>query len=197
MKSLSEGRAAFVWCLTGSDADDAMQLSDSDFIRRLQIVFGYRLGTLGKVGRRVSYPLELTRAARLTAHRSVLIGNAANGLHPVAAQGFNLGLRDVAALCDCIADALRDEGDRVAIGGNRALDAYAEWRRADHRKVVQFTDGLVRLFGSERKPLRVLRSLSMLGFDVVPGVRGLFARHTMGLAGRLPRLSRGLPLAGE
>jgi 2-octaprenyl-6-methoxyphenol hydroxylase len=174
-----------------------MQLSDGDFTRRLQIVFGYRLGTLGRVGRRASYPLELTRAARLTARRSVLIGNAANGLHPVAAQGFNLGLRDVAALCDCIADTLRDEGDRAAIGGDRALDAYAEWRRADHRKVVQFTDGLVRLFGSKRKPLRALRSLSMLGFDVVPGVRSLFARHTMGLAGRLPRLSRGLPLVDE
>jgi 2-octaprenyl-6-methoxyphenol hydroxylase len=194
---VTEGRAAFVWCLSGSDADDAMQLSDGDFTRRLQIVFGYRLGTLGRVGRRASYPLELTRAARLTARRSVLIGNAANGLHPVAAQGFNLGLRDVAALCDCIADTLRDEGDRAAIGGDRALDAYAEWRRADHRKVVQFTDGLVRLFGSKRKPLRALRSLSMLGFDVVPGVRSLFARHTMGLAGRLPRLSRGLPLVDE
>jgi 2-octaprenyl-6-methoxyphenol hydroxylase len=194
---VTEGRAAFVWCLPCSDADDVMQLSDSDFTKRLQMVFGYRLGTLDRVGRRVSYPLELTRAARLTARRSVLIGNAANGLHPVAAQGFNLGLRDVAALCDCIADALRDEGDRAAIGVDRVLDAYAEWRRADHRKVVQFTDGLVRLFGSQGKPVRALRSLSMLGFDLVPGVRSLFARHTMGLAGRLPRLSRGLPLVTE
>jgi 2-octaprenyl-6-methoxyphenol hydroxylase len=191
---VTEGRAAFVWCLSGPEADDVMQLSDGDFTSRLQTVFGFRLGTLGKVGRRTSYPLELTRALRLTARRSVLIGNAANGLHPVAAQGFNLGLRDVAALCDCIADALRDEADRAAIGGDRVLDSYAGWRRADHRKVVQFTDGLVRLFGSERKPLRALRSMGMLGFDLVPGVRSLFVRHTMGLAGRLPRLSRGVPL---
>jgi len=194
---VTEGRAAFVWCLPRLDADHVMQLSDGDFTKRLQTAFGYRLGTLGEVGRRISYPLELTRAAHLTARRSVLIGNAANGLHPVAAQGFNLGLRDVAALCDCIADALRDDADRAAIGGDRVLDSYAEWRRPDHRKVVQFTDGLVRLFGSERKPLRALRSLGMLGFDLVPGVRSLFARHTMGLAGRLPRLSRGVPLIGQ
>jgi 2-octaprenyl-6-methoxyphenol hydroxylase len=191
---MTEGRAAFVWCLLSSDADYVMQLSDGEFTKRLQTVFGYRLGQLDKVGRRISYPLELTRAAHLTARRSVLIGNAANSLHPVAAQGFNLGLRDVAALCDCISDALRAGGDRAAIGDDRVLDSYAEWRRADHRKVVQFTDGLVRLFGSERRPLRALRSLSMLGFDLLPGVRSLFARHTMGLAGRLPRLSRGVPL---
>jgi 2-octaprenyl-6-methoxyphenol hydroxylase len=103
-------------------------------------------------------------------------------------------MRDVASLCDCIADALRAGGSRTAIGDDRALCAYAEWRRADHRKVVQFTDGLVRLFGSERMPVRALRALGMLGFDLAPGVRTLFARHTMGLAGRLPRLSRGVPL---
>jgi 2-octaprenyl-6-methoxyphenol hydroxylase len=74
------------------------------------------------------------------------------------------------------------------------LHAYAEWRRGDHRKVVYFTDGLVRLFGSTGLPLRLLRDIGMLGFDLIPGVRTAFARHTMGLAGRLPRLSRGVPL---
>jgi 2-octaprenyl-6-methoxyphenol hydroxylase len=191
---VTEGRAAFVWCLPEAAAKDVIELSDNDFTKRLQAAFGYRLGTLDKVGRRSSYPLGLTRAARLTARRSVLVGNAANELHPVAAQGFNLGLRDVAALCDCIADTLRDGGEPAVIGDDRLLGSYAEWRRADHRKVVQFTDGLVRLFGSEHEPLRALRTLGMLGFDLVPGVRGLFARHTMGLAGRLPRLSRGVPL---
>jgi 2-octaprenyl-6-methoxyphenol hydroxylase len=171
-----------------------MQLSDDMFTDRLHAAFGHRLGTFDKVGRRFSYPLELIRARRLTSVRSVLIGNAANGLHPVAAQGFNLGMRDVATLCDCVADALREGRNAAAIGDERVLDAYAEWRRADHRKVVQFTDGLVRLFGSKRTPVRALRSLGMLGFDLVPGVRSLFARHTMGLAGKLPRLSRGVPL---
>ena len=74
------------------------------------------------------------------------------------------------------------------------LSRYASWRQADQKKLVQFTDGLVRLFGSSRPPLRTLRNIGMIGFDLVPGVRSLFAKHTMGLAGRLPRLSRGMPI---
>jgi 2-octaprenyl-6-methoxyphenol hydroxylase len=124
----------------------------------------------------------------------VLIGNAAHGLHPVAAQGFNLGLRDVAALSDCIADARTDSNATIDAGDAEILDKYAEWRRADQQKLVGITDGIVRLFGSVSAPVRALRNLGMLGFDLVPGVRSLFARHMMGLAGRLPRLSRGVPL---
>jgi 2-octaprenyl-6-methoxyphenol hydroxylase len=135
----------------------------------------------------------LSKAARLTATRSVLVGNAAHGLHPVAAQGFNLGMRDVAALCDCIADAC-SEADTFDPGSDQLLERYASWRRGDQNKLVRFTDGIVKLFGSSRRPLRALRNVGMLGFDLVPGVRSLFARHTMGLAGRLPRLSRGVPL---
>jgi 2-octaprenyl-6-methoxyphenol hydroxylase len=185
-------RAAFVWILPTTDAATIMELPDDAFLERLQAVFGYRLGGFRKAGRRTAYPLALTRAARLHATRSVLVGNAAHGLHPVAAQGFNLGLRDVASLCDVLADARAAGAD---IGGDEVLEAYANWRQSDHRKVVAFTDGLVRLFGSRRPALQLLRDVGMLGFDVVPGVRGAFARHTMGLAGRLPRLSRGVPLA--
>ncbi|MEX2125537.1 MAG: 2-octaprenyl-6-methoxyphenyl hydroxylase [Woeseia sp.] len=191
---VTDGRAVFVWSLSCEDAESVMLLSDQAFTEKLQAAFGYRLGAFDKVGQRASYPLALTRAERLIARRGVLVGNAANGLHPVAAQGFNLGMRDVASLCDCIANELRTGGNRCAVGDDRVLQAYAEWRRADHRKVVRFTDGLVRLFGSERMPVRALRDLGMLGFDLVPGVRTLFARHTMGLAGKLPRLSRGVPL---
>jgi 2-octaprenyl-6-methoxyphenol hydroxylase len=191
---VTDGRAAFVWSLAAEEGAAVMQLSAADFTERLQSAFGYRLGRFDKVGARASYPLELTRATRLTTRRCVLVGNAANGLHPVAAQGFNLGMRDVAALCDCIADQLRASGSPATIGAGPVLDTYADWRRRDHRKVVHFTDGLVRLFGSERITLRAVRAFGMLGFDLVPGVRTLFARHTMGLAGRLPRLSRGVPL---
>ncbi len=123
----------------------------------------------------------------------MLVGNSAHGLHPVAAQGFNLGMRDVAALCDCIADARRD-AETFDAGADDLLERYADWRRADQRKLVRFTDSLVRLFGSTRTPLRTLRNVGMLGFDLIPGVRSAFAKHTMGLAGRLPRLSRGVPL---
>ena len=102
-------------------------------------------------------------------------------------------MRDVAAIVDCIADA-QAENAEFDPGNSAMLARYAEWRRADQKKLVRFTDGLVKLFGSRRRPLRALRNVGMLGFDLVPGVRSEFARQTMGLAGRLPRLSRGVPL---
>jgi 2-octaprenyl-6-methoxyphenol hydroxylase len=188
MLPVADGRAGFVRVVAEHDAERVLALDDAAFLAELQSEFGNRLGELTKLGKRSSYPLALSRAVRLTAQRTVLIGNAAHGLHPAAAQGFNLGLRDVAALCDCIADAPGDPGSR------ERLVRYAEWRRADQRKLVRFTDGLVHLFGDSRPPVPALRDIGMLAFDLVPGVRRAFARHTMGLAGRLPRLSRGVPL---
>ena len=198
---IADGRAGFVWTVSEDDADRVMALDDAAFLEELQHEFGFRLGRFSRVGKRVSYPLVLSRALRLTARRSVLIGNSAHGLHPVSAQGFNLGMRDVAAIVDCIVDEWghtdfstdKNRSDPFLDPG-ALLARYAEWRRADQNKLVRFTDGLVRLFGSERPPLRALRYIGMLGFDLVPGVRTLFAKHTMGLAGRLPRLSRGVPV---
>ena len=191
---IADGRAGFVWTVSESDAGRVLELDDASFLQELQRQFGYRLGTFSRVGKRAAYPLVLSKALRLTAPRAVLIGNAAHGLHPVAAQGFNLGLRDVAALCDCIADVLADGDETSVIGEAALLQRYTDWRRSDQKKLVGFTDGLVRLFGDSSTPMRALRNLGMLGFDLVPGVRSLFAKHTMGLAGRLPRLSRGVPL---
>ena len=191
---MTEGRAGFVWTVSEQDADRVLTLDDGAFLGHLQQQFGNRLGLFSRVGQRAAYPLMLSKALRLTAQRAVLVGNSAHGLHPVAAQGFNLGLRDVAALCDCIADAIADEGEAADVGSARLLQRYADWRKSDQKKLVGFTDGLVRLFGSSAPPLRALRNVGMLGFDLVPGVRSLFAKHTMGLAGRLPRLSRGVPL---
>lgn len=185
------GRAGFVWTVSGSDAQGVLDLDDDEFLEAIQGEFGYRLGKFSRVGKRAAYPLMLSKALRLTATRSVLVGNAAHGLHPVSAQGFNLGMRDVAALCDCIADALSESVD---IGTAVVLDRYSEWRRPDHRKLVRFTDGLVRLFGSNRPGVAALCNIGMIGFDLIPGVRRVFARHTMGLAGTLPRLSRGVPI---
>ncbi|ANO51965.1 2-octaprenyl-6-methoxyphenyl hydroxylase [Woeseia oceani] len=188
----ADDRVTFVWTLQPERADNVLSLSDEEFTEQLQQAFGFRLGRFSKMGKRARYPLSLSKANSLVVGRGVLVGNAAHGLHPVAAQGFNLGLRDVASLADCIADALADgAGDP---GDATVLERYAEWRRADQKKLVHFTDGLVRLFGSRRRSLRLLRDVGMLGFDLVPGVRRLFARHTMGLAGELPRLSRGVPL---
>ena len=186
---VADGRAGFVWVVAEQDAGRVLDLDDEAFLAELQQMFGNRVGAFSRVGERASYPLALSKASRLTGTRVVLVGNAAHGLHPAAAQGFNLGLRDVAALADCIADATpRDPG------GAELLSRYASWRRSDQKKLVHFTDGLVRLFGDSRPPIPALRDIGMLGFDLIPGVRSMFARHTMGLAGRLPRLSRGVPL---
>ncbi len=187
MLPIADGRAGFVWTVADRDAERILELDDESFLVELQDAFGYRLGALSRIGTRASYPLHLSKAMRLTATRAVLVGNAAHGLHPVAAQGFNLGLRDVAALCDCVADYDLDDPE--------LLQRYAVWRKDDQSKLVGFTDGLVRLFSSNNRPTRTLRDIGMLGFDMLPGVRSLFAKHTMGLAGRLPRLSRGVPLS--
>ena len=184
---INDGRAGFVWTVSDDDADRVLALDDRAFLDELQAAFGYRLGAFTQVGTRAAYPLVLSKAMRLTATRAVLVGNAAHGLHPVAAQGFNLGLRDVAALCDCIADFDLDDPE--------LLQRYAAWRKSDQSKLLGFTDGLVKVFGHSSRPVRALRDVGMLGFDLVPGVRSLFAKHAMGLAGRLPRLSRGVPLA--
>ena len=188
---IADDRAGFVWTVDEHDADRVMALDDDEFLAEIQEEFGYRLGTFSRVGTRASYPLILSKAVRLTATRSVLIGNSAHGLHPVSAQGFNLGMRDVAALCDCIADATQKGSDP---GDAQLLERYGEWRRSDQKKLVHFTDNLVRLFGSSRPGLRTLRNIGMIGFDLIPGVRPMFAKHTMGLAGELPRLSRGVPI---
>jgi len=184
---IADGRAGFVWTVSDDDAERVLSLDDAAFLAELQDAFGYRLGEFSRVGTRVAYPLVLSKAVRLAGTRAVLVGNAAHGLHPVAAQGFNLGLRDVAALCDCIAEYDLDDPE--------LLQRYAAWRKGDQTKLVGFTDGLVRMFSDRSGPVKALRDIGMLGFDMVPGVRSVFAKHTMGLAGRLPRLSRGVPLA--
>ena len=193
MLPVNNGRTAFVWIAETTVADHLLGLNDADFLNALLSAFGTRLGAFSRIGERAAYPLFLTRAARLTTGRAVLVGNAAHGLHPVAAQGFNLGMRDVAALCDCIADALGPGGDGD-LGAPEVLARYAEWRKPDQTRLVGLTDGLVRLFGSEQAGVRTLRNVGMLAFDLVPGVRRRFAEHTMGLKGRLPRLSRGIAL---
>ena len=191
---VADNRAAFVWTMAPDEANRVAALPDDEFTDELQSAFGHRLGRFSRVGKRAAYPLSLTRTSNLVARRSLVIGNAAHGLHPVAGQGFNLGLRDVAALADCLVDAQREKGAAFDPGDAAMLEDYAAWRKPDQQKLVGFTDNLVKLFASRLRPIRTLRNLGMLGFDLLPGVRGLFARHTMGLSGRLPRLSPGLPL---
>jgi 2-octaprenyl-6-methoxyphenol hydroxylase len=186
---IREGRCAAVWTLEPAAAKRALGLDDAAFLAALQAAFGLRLGRFTRVGRRQSYPLALTRAASLTAPRAAILGNAAQSLHPVAGQGFNLALRDVAMLAELLAGA--PGGDP---GAPALLARYAEWRAPDRDAVVRFTDTLVRGFGVDLAPLRQARGAGLFLFDLLRPVKHAFARRTMGLAGRQPRLVRGLPL---
>lgn len=187
---IAEGRSAVVWTLAPEAARRALELDDRAFLAGLQDAFGQRLGRFTRVGRRQAYPLALTRADRLTASRAAVLGNAAQALHPVAGQGFNLALRDVAMLAELIADA--GSGDP---GGSALLERYAAWREPDRDAVIRFTDTLVRGFGLPLAPIRLARGQGLLFFDLLRPVKREFARRTMGLAGRQPRLVRGLPLS--
>lgn len=182
---------SLVWTLHTDQVDDVMALDDATFLSQLQDRFGYRLGRFVKVGTRHAYPLQLLRAKQSTAQRLALIGNAVHTLHPIAGQGFNLGLRDVAALAEVVIDAQR-KGDDIGSAG--VLQRYADWRQTDQRRVVAFTDGMVRLFGQTLAPLVGLRDAGMLALDLCPPAKRGFGRLTMGRAGRLPRLARGLEL---
>jgi 2-octaprenyl-6-methoxyphenol hydroxylase len=187
-------RYAFVVTRRTDDAPATLALDDTAFVTLLQQAFGNRAGRFASPSTRVAYPLELVTAAAVTAPRAVVIGNAAHGLHPVAGQGYNLGLRDVAALAEVIADDVRNNGAAADPGADTVLDRYRDWRRGDQRNVVAFTDGLVRAFGVDAPLAGPLRGLSLLAFDLLPGAKGLLARETMGLGGRMSRLARGLPL---
>jgi len=192
MLPIRDERMAFVWMQAPDAATELIKASDEEFTERLQLAFGNRLGEFSRIGKRAMYPLSRSSANQLTANRGVVIGNAANALHPVAAQGFNLGLRDVAALYDCLAEAKSQAAD---IGSTEVLERYSEWRRADHAKLLQLTDSIVRLFAADRTPLRMARNAAMLALDFLPGARQEFAQHMMGLRGTLPTLSRGIPPA--
>jgi 2-octaprenyl-6-methoxyphenol hydroxylase len=186
---MSQGRCAVVCTVKNSDAEAVLSLDDNAFLAFLQARFGDRLGPFLKTGRRQGYPLLMSRSREHIRHRLAVIGNAAHTLHPVAGQGFNVGIRDVAALAEVISDAQRlgqDVGDRTV------LERYNAWRRWDQGRSLLFTDGLARLFTNPW--LSPMRNLGLMAFDILPAAKHLLARQTMGLEGRLPRLARGLPL---
>jgi 2-octaprenyl-6-methoxyphenol hydroxylase len=195
MLPMTEGRYSVVWTAREADTQGLLGLSDADFLARLQERFGYRLGGLRRLGQRVAYPLRQVLVRRPVSERLVLIGNAAHTLHPVAGQGFNLGLRDVAALAEVLADAGRTGADP---GGQGVLDAYARLRGRDHADAAWVTDALARLFVNPWGPLRMARDLGLVGLDLIPRARRALGRRFMGVGmvtgGRLTRLSRGLPL---
>jgi 2-octaprenyl-6-methoxyphenol hydroxylase len=190
MLPMTERRYSVVWTAHARDSAGILALSDEDFLEALQTRFGRRLGRLTQPGRRVAYPLKLVLARQLTRDRALLIGNAAHTLHPVAGQGFNLGLRDVAVLADLLIEAQSTAKD---LGGPAVLSAYRRQRGPEHALIAGLTDGLARLFANPWGPLRMARNLGLLGLDLAGPARHHLARRFMGATGRQPRLSRGLP----
>jgi len=185
-----DGSFAVVWALEPGAAERCIALDETTFLGELQRAFGWRAGRFTRVGGRAAYPLRLTRADAVVAQRTALIGNAAQSLHPVAGQGFNLGLRDAAMLAEVLAGEAGDPG------AASLLARFAEWRHADRRGVVGFTDRLVKLFGDRRPGMSVLRNLGLLLFDLTPPAKSALSRVSVGFAGRTPRLARGLTLTG-
>jgi 2-octaprenyl-6-methoxyphenol hydroxylase len=177
---------ALAWTLEAADAVDVAQLEDRAFLDALQAAFGSRAGRFVDAGARRRYPLALTTMAQPVRARVVALGNAAHTVHPVAGQGFNLGLRDVAALAAVLA---RSTGDDP---GNRALlERYRHERRRDARAVAAFTDGLLTIFGDTAPATVFGRNLALSALNLMPRVRRELLMRTMGLRARPNRLLRG------
>ncbi|WP_295432614.1 2-octaprenyl-6-methoxyphenyl hydroxylase [uncultured Thiodictyon sp.] len=191
MLPMTAGRWSVVWTCREQETAGLLALPDDAFLARLQGRFGYRLGRLDLAAPRRAYPLKLLLTRETIHPRLVLIGNAAHTLHPAAGQGFNLGLRDVAALAEVLAEAATRGEDP---GAPAVLEAYRHWRGPDQQTTATLTDTLARLFVNPWLPLRLARNLGLLGLDLLPPARRAVARRFMGQGGRAPRLARGLGL---
>lgn len=188
---LPGNRSSIVWSETHADARRLMAASDDDFLDHLRPRFGDFLGGIALAGRRYSYPLSLSIANAFVAERLALVGDAAHGVHPIAGQGLNLGLRDVGALAEVLADAAR-RGEDIAAAD--VLARYQTWRRFDTAALAVTTDGINRLFSNDNPGLRLIRDLGMGAVSAMPALRRAFMRQAAGLTGDVPRLLQGRAL---
>lgn len=171
---MSNNRYSLVWCMRQDQIEQHMALNEQDFISALQSAFGYRGGQFTKVGMRTSYPLVYGQVESLTAHRTVVIGNAAHAIHPIAGQGFNLGLRDVQVLSNLIANSQHD------LGSYAFTREYSKKRSDDIKTVMSLTDALVRLFSNSSRVLALGRSIGLFSMDLFPALKAPLAKQLMG-----------------
>lgn len=188
---LTGNRSSIVWSETAESAKAINALSDSGYLEVLRPRIGDFLGKVSLAGARYTYPLGLSLAQNMVAQRVALVGDAAHGVHPIAGQGLNAGLRDVAALAEVICDA-RQRGEDP--GSDAALARYQEWRRFDNASLALATDSFNRLFSNDNPVIRMARDIGMATVNALPGLRRGFIREAAGLTGELPRLMRGKPL---
>jgi 2-octaprenyl-6-methoxyphenol hydroxylase len=185
---LQDNRSSIVWTEREGLTPGLMKLDDDDFLTELEGRFGDFLGKLEVVGPRWAYPLSLQYAERAVDHRLVLAGDASHAMHPIAGQGLNMGLRDVAVLVEVLTDARRLGLDP---GAGTVLKTYERWRRFDNTVMLAMTDILNRLFSNDVIPVRLARDLGLAVVNRIPPLKKVFMEHAMGLAGDLPRLMRG------
>jgi len=188
---MTGNRSSIVWTEDSGLAPRLLALPDAAFADELAARFGDFLGTLEPVGPRWAYPLSLMQAERYVAPRLALVGEAAHVIHPIAGQGLNVGIRDVAALAEAVIDARRLGRD---IGDDDVLERYQRWRRLDAVLLAAVTDGLNRLFSNAAPPVKLARGLGLAAVNRVPPLKRLLMRHAMGTLGDRPRLARGEPL---
>jgi len=188
---LTGNRSLIVWSEGTANAAAIDALPEAEYLEVLRPRFGSFLGDISLTGTRYSYPLGLSLAHSMVAPRVALLGDAAHGVHPIAGQGLNAGLRDVAALAEVIADAIRRGEDP---GNDAVLARYQEWRRFDNASLALATDSFNRLFSNDNALVRLARDVGMATVNALPGLRRTFIREAAGLTGELPRLMRGKPL---
>ena len=182
---LPDNRCSIVWSESTARAAEIMTMDDTNFLDALHPAFGDFLGRISLMGKRFSYPLGLTLANRFIADRIALIGDAAHGVHPIAGQGLNAGLRDIAALVDVLSNAKMRGED---IGSTSVLIRYEKWRRFDTATLAAATDTFNKLFSNDNSMLRAVRDAGMGLINSAPSLRRRFIREAAGLTGDLPSL---------
>jgi 2-octaprenyl-6-methoxyphenol hydroxylase len=188
---MTGNRSSIVWTEDADLAPRLLALPDAEFAAELRARFGDFLGEIEPIGPRWSYPLALMQAERYAARRLALVGEAAHVIHPIAGQGLNIGIRDIAALAEIIIDARRLGLD---IGDPTLLEHYERWRRADALVLAAVTDGLNRLFSNTIAPVRLARDFGLAMVNRLPPLKRVLMQHAMGVLGDRPRLAKGEPL---
>jgi 2-octaprenyl-6-methoxyphenol hydroxylase len=185
---LTGNRSSIVWTKDKTDAQRMIALSPADFERELQLQVGDHLGKITLIGKQQGYPLSMLVAKEFHGTRLALVGDAAHVIHPLAGLGLNLGLRDAAALAECVADAFALGQD---IGGTAVLERYSAWRRFDTVATAAMMDGMNRLFSNDNPLLRVVRDFGLRATNQISGLKSAFEREAAGQTGDLPKLLRG------
>ncbi len=178
---MSDNRMSLVWCLAPAEAENILKLSDKAFIARLQNAFGWRLGQMTKAGQRVSYPLVLKQKEQIISHRFAAVGNAAQLLHPVAGQGFNLGIRDIAALVDNLTGGENLTTEQQDVGDYSVLSRYRQCREDDRSRTIELIAATVGVFSNDYFSLCLGRNLALMAMDNISVLKAPLVKRTMGL----------------